>query len=268
MPIDDHITLRETIEAFSPPWLKAYWGTRFKYNIGTFMDTLWGTADQGALARMPGYGTLEALSPLGRDRQILRGRNESDDAYILRLQQAVETWHLAGNPDRLLKQLNAYFAPANPVIRYVTAGVDRAYGFSTPVNTYYTIGFEEGVTRATVSGSDYNWDWDGQPNNFRFWIIIYIIGSVIEGKQWGAFDYGDGTTWGSSATADITADVKAIIKKWKCAGTKCDNIIVVNASETSTFGSPTLPPGPPMPDGTWDDPANRYANALYWGSVL
>jgi hypothetical protein len=268
MPIDDHITLRETIESLAPPWLKAYWGQRFKYNVGTMMDTLWGTADQGATARMPGYGTLEALSALGRDRQILRGRNETDDAYILRLQQAVDTWHLAGNPDRLLKQLFAYFSPFNPVIRYVTAGFDRSYGNLIPVNTYATIGFEDGVAYSYRSGHDYNWNWDGQPNDHRFWIILYIIGPIIQGQQWGGFDWGDGTTWGSSATADIILDVKAIIKKWKCAGTKCDNIIVVNSSESLTFGAPTLPPGPPMPDGNWDVPANRYANALYWGSVL
>lgn len=261
-------TLRETIEAFSPPWLKQYWGQRFKYDLGTMMDLLWGISDQGATARMPGVGTVEALSPLGRDRQIMRGRNESDDAYAVRLQDAFPTWHLAGNADRLLKQLNSYFSPFNPVIRYVTAGYDRSYGNLIPVNTYATIGFEEGVTYSVRSGPDYNWNWDNQPNNFRFWIIIYIMGTVIDGKQWGAFDWGDGTTWGSSATADIILDVKALIKKWKCAGTKCDNIVVANASEVNTFGAPTLPPGPPMPGGNWNVPSNRYANALYWGSVL
>jgi hypothetical protein len=30
---------------------------------------------------------------------------------------------------------------------------------------------------------------------------------------------------------------------------------------------PNNPPGPPMPDGTWDNPANRNTNAFYLSGV-
>ncbi len=91
---------------------------------------------------------------------------------------------------------------------------------------------------------------------------------------------GDGHTIGQhnlfigfEATDDVTAktinDVRALINKWKCAGSHAwipAGIIFADETLPGLF-DPTSPPGPPMPDGTWGNPANRNTNAFYLSGI-
>lgn len=265
--LDQVTTFRDSVKTICPPWLQGYWGYRFMYSIAFQMDSVAENLKQGVLARMPGYGTTEALQYTGHDRQIERGSTESDDAFIERLQQAIPTWKIAGNAESIFKQLLGAVSPNVPKIRYVVNGVDEA---SNIIADWVTI--EDGVVSYHRSNPS-NWDWDGAFVPFRFWIIIYP--GVWTMKTWGdGHTWGDGTSWGSSATAAEIEDIRALVGKWKMAGSECKNIIV--AGDNSLF-DPTAVPGAPMPDGTWGPEykivagtavPTRETNALYLDGVL
>lgn len=88
-----------------------------------------------------------------------------------------------------------------------------------------------------------NWDWDGDAAAWaRFWVIVYDFRAAE--STWGSGTWGDGGTWGSTASSDEVATLKAIANDWKPAGTTCVNIIV--ALDDASFD-----PTAPEPDGTW-----------------
>lgn len=257
---------RTSIVKIAPPWLQGYWGNRFLYSIGTPLDGVQSSTFQGIEARMPGVGTTDALPFIGNDKQILRGFDESDEAYIVRLRAALDTWKLAGNAISIITQLVGYVSPAVPMVRYVVNGFDPSGTFIADWVTVLdgAIGFH----RADPS----NWDWDGVQDQRRFWIIIYP--GVWTMRTWNdGGTYGDGQSWGSTASPTQVKDIRSLVKKWKAAGTYCKNIIL--AGDASYF-DPGASPGAPMPDGTWGEPwkivggtavPSRQANALYWAGV-
>lgn len=259
---------RDSVKNVCPPWLQGYWGYRFMYSIGIQLDAVAETLRQGVLARMPGYGTADALPYLGNDKQILRGANESEESFIARLQAAWTTWGTAGNAISVIKSLLGYVSPNTPVIRYVTEGLDE---LGNPIADWVTI--EDGsVTFYRASPS--NWDWDGGDPNWRFWIITYFTAGFTQ-KTWddGHF-YDDGTSWGCAEPSTVAEDIRSIVSKMKAAGSECVNIIV--SWNISDF-DPTSAPGAPMPDGTWGrlsrnvggtQVPTRNTNALYFKGVL
>lgn len=249
-------TLRDSIKRVSPTWLQGTWGYRFMYTLGVHLDAVAEALRQGVLARFPGYGTLEALPHIGKDRQILRGFQETSDAYIERLQQAIPTWRTAGNAQSVIKQLLGYVSPYTPKIRYVTNGEDEN---GDPIADYVTI---ENGSVSFYRASPNNWNWDGSTESHRFWIIVYPgVPAIDDRTLWGdGHLWGDGTSWGSGATSAVIGDMKNLIKKWKRAGSQC--LFLIFAFDNTDY-DPTNPPGPPMPNGDWDNPANREPTSLF-----
>ncbi len=125
-------TLRDSVKVVCPPWLQGYWGYRLMYSLAIQLDGVAESLRQGLLARMPGYGTAEALPYIGNDRQIARGFQETDDSYIARLQTAFDTWKIAGSARSILIQLAGYVTPSLPLMRYVVNGVDEIGTGHTP----------------------------------------------------------------------------------------------------------------------------------------
>lgn len=258
---------RDSIKNVCPTWLQGYWGYRFMYSIGIQLDAVAENLRQGVLARMPGYGTEDALPYVGNDRQILRGASESNEAFIVRLQTALTTWGTAGNAQAVISQLLGYVSPAVPRIRYVVEGLDDV---GNPIADWVTV--EDGSV-SFYRASPSNWDWDGGDPNWRFWIIIYPGFFTVKTWNDGHF-YNDGTSWGHTGPSTIASDMRALISKWKAAGSECVKIIV--AFDSSDF-DPTASPGAPMPDGTWGRNSKnvggvqvpaRNTNALYLKGVL
>jgi hypothetical protein len=108
---------------------------------------------------------------------------------------------------------------------------------------------------AYVREQNIDWDWDGDTANWsRFWV-------VITGHPWSRWKWGDGHTWGggqswgSSATVAEVRSVRALVRKWKPARSVCPYIIVVMEADDWALQ---------QPDGSWADPANRSAAAIYW----
>ena len=206
----------------------------------------------------------DALAAIGRDRRITRGLFESSKAYAARLLLWLDTWNTAGNPITLLKQLEAYTGPG-PTFRTVDVR-----------GNWYSLA--NGVPRILLNLA--NWDWDGDPFALahwsRFWVIIYPNGLWEPSATWGSGGiFGTpGQTWGSTATLDEVQSIRAIVRDWKPAGTRCVNIII--AFDTTSFDPGTLRDGSGLPDGLWGQQAivsgttyvqSRLSTARYWDGI-
>jgi len=258
-------TLRDSAKVISPSWLRGFWGERFVYAIALQLDALWDWVRQGVRAALPGYGPSDALPSIGNDVQIFRGPNEPEAAYVDRLQRALPTWKKAGGAPALLAQIQAYFSPDPVKIQYIVNGVDEN---DDPVADWTTL--DELSVLSFHRANPSNWDWDGDTTQIRFWIVVYLsAGVTVTPKLWGdGHTYGDGTSWGYVETVALATDIRNLIHKWKAAGSHAwrDGGIILVGEGGSQF-DPTDPPGPPNPDGTWGDPANRTLTAFYLSGI-
>lgn len=273
---------RQAAMTTAPPFLSNDVGARYLYALGIQLDAVAEYFRIGQLQSFPSYCEEEALPHLGKDLLLPRGPIEPVPSYRERLRLAPQTWKRAGNPKELLGQLAAYFAPSPPVIRYVANGY--APDGSTIADWWTLSGGVYTYHRASPS----NWNWDGVSGGYRFWIILYL--PLLSTPVWDDPTLSwnkPGLLWDFDGGAYV-ADVRAIVDKWKCAGTHMENLIIASDTTTRylawgdpgvdwgdpglTWGmaagtvgmfDPTLPAGPPMPSGNWQDAANRDPNAQY-----
>lgn len=101
------------------------------------------------------------------------------------------------------------------------------------------------------------WNWAGAwgARWARFWVLVH--GGWEPGPAIGDPDLWDGAigtpgfTIGSTYTLADIAIMRAVIADWKMAGSRCDHIILCPGDAE------------PVPDGTWDKPANRDPSFRY-----
>ena len=99
---------------------------------------------------------------------------------------------------------------------------------------------------------NWTWNWDGDSANWsRFWV-------VITGHDWAATHWADGRhwgegVWGCDATVEEMNALIRLVMKWKPG--HATPILVIVMDNGAWDGD--------QPDGTWGDPANRNAAALY-----
>lgn len=217
-------------------------------------------AYQGLNARFPSTLLPSALSSIGRDRKIVRGINEPDEAYAERQRRWLDDHRVRGNMFALMDQLRAY-CQADVRIRTVDASGN------------WCTRERDGARSWLIK--QLNWDWDGKPRNpyfSRFWVIIYPTSA---GEPWAPNEvWGDPALWdagifgtagktiGTTATPEQIASVRSIVREWQPDGTRCEWIII--AFDDASF-DPT-DTQPPLPDGTWGkwgkyDGSGNYVSA-------
>ncbi len=261
-------TFRDAVGHLGPPWTQGDVGTRLKYLFaGILLDDYASMMKLALNARMPKRAAEfipEALGPLGNDRAIVRGDQEPDAVYALRLSKAFDAWKHAGSAIGMLRQLAAYMFPFTPRLRVVSTTVDHVS--SQLITTWVTL---EGGADGTPSfhfSQPGNWNWDGLLNRWsRFWVIIYPGAFTVTGHTWGdGWLWGDGTIWGiNGITAPQIRSLQRIIQQWKGAHAECiPSGGIILASSNAQF-DPASGPGFPMPSGNWDIAANRDPNAAY-----
>jgi hypothetical protein len=205
---------------FVPTWLRGEWSDKLVRAVTLPFDMLSELSHNAGASSYflePEFAP-DALPYLGRERLMPRYPAESRGSYKARLHGAWDAWAQAGTIQGMLAQLSAWG---------VTAEIKEMW----------------------------DWNWDGDYDNWsRFWVVIHEH-PWGEAAKWGEFVYGDGTTYGSSATASDVDSVRSLIRKWKPAHMVCENIIIVLDAD----GWPLQ-----QPDGTWDEPANRNPAAVYW----
>jgi hypothetical protein len=250
---------RRAYKTLLPAWLSTGEGEFVGYSLGLLCDAFAERMRLGLLARFPQFAPPDALSYLGRDRRIVRGINEPDDAYAARLVRYLDDHRVQGNPYALMDQLAAY---CQAEVRIRT--VDRSGNWFTRDR--------DGTLSALINQA--NWDWDGGAASSwsRFWVIIY---PTADGQPWAASVGGSPASWpvggtiGTTATPDQVASVRSIIREWQPDGTRCEWVIVA-------FDDASFDPTAPEPDGTWanfgTDNAGAYeiarlTTARYWKGV-
>jgi hypothetical protein len=240
-----------------PSWLSTGEGDLHGYAVRIMLDCAAQRMKEAAYARFPEYAPADALPYQARDRKIPRGIDEQADVYATRLLTWLDDHKRRGNPFKLCAMLAAY---CNAAVRVRTVD-QRGNWFSRDRDGTESLVLDTG-----------NWDWATAYTDAawgRFWVIIY---PTSEGQPWtvgprwgdaGAV-YGTDRTWGTSATPGQVAAVRSIVREWKPAGTRCENIVIA-------FDDASFDPTAPEPDGSWlswskGDPVvkNRLATARYW----
>ena len=256
---------RRTRKLLGPSWLTTGEGEQVGYTLDLMADGFVERLRLGVMARLPqndptGATTAptDALEAMGRDRRVLRGINESNPDYAVRLRRWLDDRRRAGNPYMLMQKL-AEYTGAGPAFRTVDA---RGNWYSRDA---------DGTETALLQ--EENWDWDGTPIGqrwARFWVIVYPNGLwTARTDEWGASgtEWGERSVWGTTATQEHVANLKHLVKDWKPAGTRCVNIILA-------FDSNSFDPSAPEPDGLWgrwSKPVNgvmtrsRLSTARYLG---
>lgn len=224
-------TFRQWALELAPPWLLGPVGEKYTQWLGLLEDLNVETALQAMKASKLLADTfhMSGLRYIGMERIMPRYPSETDSAYLVRLVGAWVAWKQAGTWQAIVSQLAAYGVTAQVYVQ----------------NRAGPLG---------VAGSGSAWDWDDDSANWsRFFVVI--TSHPWSSWDWGAVGvtYGDGHTWGSTATVEEVTGVREIIKHWKRAGMVFPHIIV----DFGSFVAPTT-------GDRYDDPDNRDSGGIYW----
>jgi len=251
-------TIRDAVEAISPPWLTRTNGLRFMYGVAVQLDAFWQLAREGVKAKLPGVDgyPATALPYVGSERQLDRYEGESDVTYAARIAYAHDRHRGAGGPRELINQLQTMCAGLDvgptPVRAVSNAGRwwERASMTSEFVQTFSTPN---------------NWVWDALTTRWwRGWVIIDSTLGPWTVDVWGhPGTWGDGGTWGSDATVAQVAAVESVVRKWKSAH---ESIQIVLTWSATTFEASDA--SPPNPNGTSDTFVWQAAQAAIFGRFI
>lgn len=220
-----------------PGWLLEGDGTLVLESLAAIKDACVERVRQGLNARFPSRTGASAQALIGRDRGIVRGRDETNGHYAQRLirWRYPRGHRVRGNAFALLEQFSEYFG-----------GVDG-----------YTIDYRGNRYDRTADGTEtasqgIAWEWyavDFDEGENRFWVVLDL--SEIASEQ---LDFGDSELWGGAlATPGYTIGQQGVTEQdvlvlrnmmhsrraWKPAGTRAEWVIV------------SLDGTDPEPDETW-----------------
>ena len=256
------MALRHYVKSISPVWLSAGVAERYLYDCGLALDAVVEKFAQAARAGMPTKCDPTCLPHIGADRLMPQGLTESDDSYRVRLQQAIDTWRIAGNPWSVLRQTLAYLLAFTPRARIVASDYfETIFGLLIVDSAWDT--FEEEADTSKPPTHDFvapaNFDWDrlspvfGSWGNHRYWLILYSFPDnewVLPGPNWGdtGRKWGDtDVSWGLNVPKTEIDGIRAIVGLVQSAGAWCRYIIV---SFSDTLFDPAQPVGGAVnPDG-------------------
>lgn len=261
-------SFRRIRQFLAPRWLTEGAGGAVGYALDLVKDAYLRRVLFGLLARFPQNGPdgetapPDALAAIGRDRRVVRGFNESDASYALRLIAWLDDRKTSGNAFTLMQKL-AEYTGAGCVFKTVD---NRGNWYVRAADGTRSLFLKHG-----------NWDWDGYSEKWsRFWVIIHPpISLWSESDDWGdtaGRDWSEAVgTLGSTATYDQVQSIRSIVADWKPAGTRCVNIVI--AFDPASFDPEAAALSPGLPDGLWGSwsktvgdvrvPA-RLDTARYW----
>lgn len=195
-------------------------GEKVLYSLGVIKDAYVSRLRLGLEARMPSRAGKSALTLIGQDRGIPRGRAEVAAHYAARLigWRYPRGHRVRGSAFALLDQIGEYFGG----IRAWTIDVKGNYHLRT----------FDGVT-----SSQYNffWQWDTTPvvpNWGRFWVVIEPGSDVPSIAAWptlAAAYAGGGGVGQSGLGPDDAAAIRNLFRgphPWKPSGTRAEWLIV------------------------------------------
>lgn len=148
--------------------------------LGEMQDEELGLLETAVKCRLPKFCPDDGLDKLARVFAIERYAGESASAHRARLAAAFPTWERAGSAASIETQL-------------------EAFGFtSARCWEYYEAPLAQGGNTASF-------------------FVELGTGQGIEEQEWGSFTWGEGTTWGTTATEEQLDAIMRIVVKWKAA---------------------------------------------------
>jgi hypothetical protein len=243
------IRFRDVIGRLLPKWLsdrvKANVGFRYVWSMIAPLDSGSDVLMEGMQAAWPG-GNESALPYIGRSRGILRGQDETAEAYALRLRKWLATWRGdlpdgggAGSQLATAMALHAYLA-GNPRVRVV-----NRHGH------WKTIEADGSLVEHDVA---FDWDSVTNPDHATHWwdewIIIYDppwprVEDPLDTGSAATFD-GDSLGLGHDVTQTERDEIVGQIHQWKGGHTFIRAVIW---SYDAALFDPDVPAS--LPDGTW-----------------
>jgi len=274
-----------------PGWMRPdHWQKLMRAIFGYIIQKV-GYIRAARLAAMPGqiddatlggFPNTDALSEVGRDRKIRRGKLETDWDYAARLRDWHAAWRLAGTYTGLLMGIRAMMTPSPPSVTIVR-------GNQTNVKGYWWTLDDTGVRYQNSDGNGVfwpadgsdpepdatvvrEWDWDSNywpsgfpgptvnPDPSRLWVIFggtlppeidQIEGNWGDGLSvYGETDptgASDKMSIGTTATRSYVESIRSIAKELSPGGVLIDHIILayeaIDNTEVAAPGSGTLPDG-------------------------
>lgn len=185
-----------------PPWLLEENGIRFLTSIGIAVDALMEKRVEGQEAHMPGRGDATVIPLQAADRVMVQGPAESNASFVLRLKGAFQAWLEAGARHAVMGQIQAYLTNLQPGV-VVTDPQMTIVGGNTSISTWdvLTYASPQGAPPAHTMVTPANWNWDGQDNPDRAWLILYM--HLVPTGQIGTTASVSGT--GGSGVAGVTS---------------------------------------------------------------
>lgn len=224
------VSFRTQLTNVMPWWLRGWLGGRLLYAIGIHIDLLADMAADAVGLRFPRSAQPDALSPLGQDRRIPRGRAEPASTYIVRLRRWLDDHRTRGGPYAMLAQLHAFWAVTPFAITLIYA-LGKSFGMTT----------DGTITEGTVTAGG---PWA------RWWLLFAWPNGVLNDSAWNSGGtWSDGGVWDSNLSGDDVADIRCVPTAWNAA--HCRGRVVVMS-----------------PGGTelWDFPAGLWSDAGVWGT--
>lgn len=222
-------TYRDYLTRLVPPWLQRAVGVLFLGEHGDALDDLATKAKDATEAAFVASCATDALPYHGLARSLPRWPDETESAHRARLLAAWDTWATAGTREGPLEEGGTY-------------GLTGMLEAALPGVTVQVKAFRDPYLGPLRRGY-----WS------EFWVVL--SGTSWTRRAWGTGTYGDGGTWGSSATHAQVEAIKGIVRTFKAAHEWCPAIVVVFAGRTwgdgSTWGGVGV---------EWD----ATADALYW----
>lgn len=236
------MSLRDALRRYLPSWLaddypdSPSYGFRVLWSIALVVDAAVEATLQGSLAAV-GRGTPTALRYLGEERGMLRGQDESAEAYADRLRTWIDAWRSAGSARRLATEIHRYLR-SHPRVRVITRS-----GIWTTVESDGSI---------TMTKAPWNWDGVSHPARASWWSDLWVV-VYTSPDQWplrpgtlGDLEGDDGYALGHLARREEVDAIQSILMQWKAAHSRVRALIWT--SDPTRF-DPTAPSS--CPDGTW-----------------
>lgn len=224
-------TFRDAIREIVPVWLRGRVGGGILFAIASQLDALADATVGAVKSRFPGVYGFESLAPLGRERRIRRGRDESDATYAARMALWLDDHRRRGGPYALLSQLAAHYASAPFPIDLVYRSGRR-----------FRMDAAGAITRDDDLGTALNTEW-------AHWTLFYHwpYAGDDDGTWGDPGTWEDGGVWDSTLTPSDVTDIRLIPKEWNAA--HCFGRVILLTVDSDYWD---------YPDGTWDEPGGFW----------
>jgi hypothetical protein len=206
------------LQALVPTAFQDAVGQAFVGALASGVDAAIDRIAQSVKAKLSGLSPADALAAVGAERIIERGPNETDAAYVARLQGAWDTWPWAGTPYGMLQAFKGLGYPnTGVVIAQVRGG--------------RVCSLDAGGNLVVAAAGNALWCTDslkdpyGSPYDQPFWSKFDVIFVSPFLASWGA-----GATLPGSSSDEVNR-IRRLIAAWKPAHATCNRIAVLTTSK-------------------------------------